>query len=249
MNKPPSNMISSYKRRQQMGPFIVGGLAILLVAIGIVVLILWLTGSDGPKMEFSLFATETPTPTLTFTPTSTNTATNTPTETPTPTITYTPTPSAPFEYTVQEGEYLFTIIEKFNLGDDGLALILLLNPYTPDDPTGKIGVNPTTLGVFVGQVITLPNPDMPLPSATPIPPDLARGTKIEYTIQAGDTIAGIASKFNSTEEDILKENKLEDANTIFIGQILVIRVNLVTPTNTLAPTVTLGATVTPSVTP
>jgi LysM repeat protein len=243
-------MISSYKRRQQMGPFVVGGLAILLIAIGIVVLVIWLTGSGAPKFEFNLFATETPTPTLTFTPTNTNTPTSTPTETPTPTITFTPTPSAPFEYTVQEGEYLFNIIEKFNLGDNGLALLMILNPYTPNDPEGNVGIDPNTLNVFVGQVINIPNPDMPLPTATPVPLEtLRRGAKIEYTVQAGDTIAGIAIKFNSTSEEILKENDLEITDVIFIGQILVIPVNLVTPVNTLAPTVTPGPTITATSTP
>lgn len=246
MNKPPSSMISSYKRRQQMGPFVVGGLAILLIAIGIVVLVIWLTGSGAPKFEFNLFATETPTPTLTFTPTNTNTPTSTPTETPTPTITFTPTPSAPFEYTIQEGEYLFSIIEKFNLGDNGLALLLLLNT----DQTGGRYIDPKTLAVSVGQIIWIPNPDMPLPTATPIPLEtLRRGAKIEYTVQAGDTIAGIAIKFNSTSEEILKENDLEITDVIFIGQILVIPVNLVTPVNTLAPTVTPGPTITATPTP
>lgn len=250
MNKPPSSMISAYKKRQQMGPFVVGILAILLVAIGLVVLVIWLTGSDAPKMEFNLFATETPTPTLTFTPTSTNTRTSTPTETATPTITFTPTPSAPFEYTVEDGDFLFSIIEKFNLGDNGLALLMLLNPYVPDEPNGNVGIDPTTLSVFVGQKITIPNPGMALPTATPVPLEtLRRGEKINYTVQTGDTIAGIAFKFNSTSEEILKENGLTDANLIYVGQILVIPVNLVTPVNTLAPTVTLGPTITPTITP
>jgi LysM repeat protein len=252
MNKPPSSMISSYKKRQQMGPFVVGGLAILLIAIAIVLLVMWLTGSGAPKFEFNLFATETPTPTLTFTPTNTNTRTSTPTETATPTITFTPTPSAPFEYTVQEGDFLFSIIEKFNLGDNGLALLMLLNPYVPNDPDGNVGIDPTTLSVFVGQKITIPNPGMPLPSATPVPLEtLRRGAKINYTVQAGDTIAGIAFRFNSTTADILKENGLTEAdlNLIYIGQILIIPVNMVTPVNTLAPTVTPGPTITPTVTP
>ncbi|MCG2788253.1 MAG: LysM peptidoglycan-binding domain-containing protein [Anaerolineae bacterium] len=248
MNKPPSSMISSYKKRQQMGPFVVGGLAILLIAIAIVLLVMWLTGSGAPKFEFNLFATETPTPTLTFTPTNTNTRTSTPTETATPTITFTPTPSAPFEYTIQEGEFLFAIIEKFNLGDNGLALLLLLNT----DQAGGRYIDPVTLGVSVGQVIWIPNPDMPLPTATPVPLEtLRRGAKINYTVQAGDTIAGIAFRFNSTTADILKENGLTEAdlNLIYIGQILIIPVNMVTPVNTLAPTVTPGPTITPTATP
>jgi LysM repeat protein len=244
MNKPPSSMISSYKRRQQMGPFVVGGLAILLIAVAIVLLVIWLTGSGAPSLEFNLFATETPTATLTSTPTPTNTPTNTPTETPTPTVTFTPTPSAPFEYTVQDGEFLFTIIEKFGLGNDGLQLIVLLNPY--NEATGE-GINPATLSIFIGQKITIPNPGMQLPTATPIPLDtLRRGTLINYTIQSGDTIGVIAEKFNSTSEEILKQNELTDANLIFVGQILEIPVNLVTPVNTLAPTVTLAPTITPT---
>jgi len=236
-------MISSYKKRQQMGPFLVGSLAILLIAIGVVVLIIWLTGSGAPSFEFNFFATETPTPTNTPTSTPTNTPTNTPTETLTPTVTFTPTPSAPFEYIVQEGEYLFAIIEKFNLGDDGLQLIILLNPYNAT--TGE-GINPGTLIVSVGQRIIVPNPDMQLPTATPIPLDtLRRGTLIEYRVQSGDTIAGIAIKFNSLSEEILKQNNLTNANLIFIGQILQIPVNLVTPVPTLAPTITPMATATP----
>jgi LysM repeat protein len=244
MNKPPADLISSYQKRQKMGPLMIGALAILLVAIALVLLVIWLTGPGGPKMEFTLFATETPTATLTFTPTSTNTPTNTPTETPTPTVTFTPTPSAPFEYTVQEGEFLFTIIEKFGLGNDGLQLILLLNPY--NQATGQ-GIDPQTLAIFVGQKILIPNPGMELPTATPVPLEtLRRGTKVNYTVQQGDTLAAIAAKFNSTPEEILKENKLDNANLIFVGQILVIPVNLVTPVNTLAPTVTLGPTITPT---
>jgi LysM repeat protein len=247
MNKPPSSLISSYKRRQQMGPFIVGALAILLIVIGIVVLVLWLTGSGASNLNFNLFATETPTATLTPTPTNTNTPTSTPTETPTPTVTFTPTPSAPFEYTIEEGDFLFSIIEKFNLGDNGLALMLLLNPYAPDDPEGKVGIDPSTLSIFVGQVIWIPNPGMDLPTATPVPLETLRtGTIIEYTVQAGDSIAAIAAKFNSTSEAILEENDLDNANLIFIGQILDIPVNLVTPAPTLAPTVTLAATITPT---
>jgi LysM repeat protein len=247
MNKPPSQMISSYKKRQQMGPFLVGGLAILLIAIGIVVLVLWLTGSGAPSLEFNFFATETPTPTNTPTNTPTSTPTNTPTETPSPTVTFTPTPSAPFEYIVQEGEYLFAIIEKFGLGDDGLSLILLLNPYAPNDPQGNFGIDPNTLTVSIGQRIIVPNPGMQLPTATPVPLDtLRRGTLIEYRVQSGDTIAAIALKFNSLPDEILEENNLDNANLIFIGQILSIPVNLVTPVPTLAPTVTPAATVTPS---
>lgn len=245
MNKPgPSstlNTIQSFrKRRQSRGPMMFYIFAAVLVVAGIIVLVLWLTGPSKPLD--AIFATETPTPTVTFTPTSTSTSTPTPTETLTPTITNTPTPSAPFQYTVQEGDYLATIVEKFTLGPDGIPLIFLLNPY--DEATGT-GIDPTTAILYPGQVIWIPNPGMPLPTATSIPVDLPRGTKLTYIVQAGDTLGGIAALFNSTIDAIIKENKIEDANALFVGQQLIIPANIVTPTATRPPTST-PASVTPA---
>jgi LysM repeat protein len=81
---------------------------------------------------------------------------------------------------------------------------------------------------------------MQLPTATPIPPNLPRGTKLQYMVKAGDSLAGIASKFNSTIDDIIKENKLNDPNAIYVGQLLIVPANLVTPTATRPPTSTTG---------
>ena len=243
--KSTRTVISSYRRRRQQNQaFIIWGGASLLVLIGIILLVIWLTGPDKPLN--SLFATETPTPTLTFTATITFTPTETPTITETPTETPTATAASPFTYIVQEGESLATISENFNLGEDGITLILLLNPY--DEDTG-IGIDPATTIVYPSQEIIIPNPGMELPTATPIPPDLPRGTLVTYTIQPGDTLAGIASLFNSTVEEIIDENELDDPNAIFVGQQLTIPANLVTPTATRPPTstpVTPGATITPA---
>lgn len=232
--KSTRNVIENYrKRRQQNQAFIIWGGAALLILIGIILLVVWLIGPSKPLS--GLFATETPTPTLTFTPTLTSTPTATLTVTATFTETPTPTRSAPYTYTVQEGDFLATIVEKENLGPDGVALILLLNPY---DPTNGTGIDPTTQIIYPGQEILLPYPGMPLPTATPIPADLSRGTILTYTIQAGDTLAGIAAKFNSTVDDIITENQLDDPNAIFVGQQLDIPSNLVTATATFPPTST-----------
>jgi LysM repeat protein len=244
MKKPssPSHMLQSYrKRRQLQGPAIIYGAAALLGMVGLILLVLWLSGPNKPLN--SIFATDTPTPTITPSPTNTSTPTLTPTETSTPTLTATATPSAPYGYTVQEGEYLALIAEKLALGNDGIPLILLLNPYTEEGVNNSI--DPTTQIVYPGQSILVPNPGMALPTATLVPPDLPRGTKIDYIVQGGDTLAAIASKFNSTVEDIMKENELEDANAIFVGQTLVIPVNIVTPTATRPPTSTPATPSTP----
>lgn len=235
MNRPTSDVISSYrKRRRAQGPYLLYG-ALGMIILGLVaLLVVWLTGPSKPLD--AIFATDTPTPTITPSPTNTPLPTATSTETLTPTITFTPTPSAPFEYIVQEGDYLAVVVEKFGLGDDGVALILLLNPYSAD--AVDFSVDPATQIVYPGQKILLPNPGMPLPTATPIPANLPRGTKVDYYVQAGDTLALIAAKFNSTIDDIIKENKLEDVNTIFVGQKLVIPINMVTATATRPPTST-----------
>lgn len=228
------DVIAGYRRRKQQGNIIfVYGTAGLLVVAGLGLLVLWLTGPSQPLS--TLFATDTPTPTLTFTPTVTSTPTETPTITPTATLTATATPSAPFVYTVQEGDSLAAIVEKYALGDDGIPLILLLNPYSADAGTG---IDPATQIVYPGQQIFIPNPDLKLPTATPIPPNLAKGTELSYVVQAGDSLAGVAGQFNSTVEDIVDLNKLTDANSIYVGQTLKVRVNLVTPTATRPPTST-----------
>jgi LysM repeat protein len=236
-NKPPtSSVIAAYrKRRQRTNVMFIYGAAGLLVLAGLILLIVWLAGPSQPIG--SLFATKTPTPTLTPLPTFTPLPTDTPTITPTSTLTVTPTYSAPFSYAVQEGDTLDSIAKKFNLGDNGILLILQLNP----------GINPST--IQVGDKITIPNPGMQLFTPTPIPANLPQGTKLPYTVEPGDTLAGIASKFNSTVDAIVAANNLTDANSIQVGQVLQIPVNLVTPTQTRLPTSTPRTPAALSVTP
>jgi len=230
--KAPASTISSYRKRQQTGPFIIWGLVVLLLVGGVILLVVWLASGNGPKI--TLFSTETPTSTITASPTSTATQTATATITVTPTQTIPPTPSGPFDYVVQEGDTLTSIADKFKLGDQGLKKLFVLN-----------GIDPAAPNLTIGQKIKIPDPNYQLPTTTPIPTNLAFGFKITYTIESGDTIAAIAAKFNSTFEDILKENKITDANKIFAGQQIVVRANLVTPTNLPKPTITQGPSPTP----
>ena len=218
-----SNTIDSYRKRQKRGPVIIWGLAALLVIVGIIILIIWFTGDNKPQISF--FATETPTPTLTHTATVTSSPTATATFTLTPTMTLTPTPSAPFSYIVLEGESLASIAEKFGLDENGILLIMALNPVV--ETQGSI--------VYVGQEVLIPNPGMELPTPTSVPVDLAQGTLLNYTVRPGDSIAAIAAKFRSTEDAIIEENELENANSIQVGQILIVPVNMVTPEPTRLP--------------
>ena len=222
-----ANVINSYrKRRMARGPLLVYG-AIALAVIGIIVIIISFTRSGNSPLG-GLFATDTPTATLTSTPTSTSTPTITATITETPTITFTPTPSEDYPYTLVEGDTLQGVAEKFSLGDDGVLLLLEKNPIIVENEGFY----------YVGQTIIIPKPGTLLSTTTPIPVDLPRGTRIDYSVLPGDTLAGIAAKFNSLEEDIILANDIEDANALQVGQALEIPVNLVTPTATLPPTST-----------
>jgi uncharacterized protein YkwD len=141
----------------------------------------------------------------------------------------TSTPSEPFPYTIIEGDSLDSIAQKFNLGENGGQLIYYANQEVMEANGGVI---------FVGQSITIPPPGSTLPTTTPIPADLRAGTLIEYRVLPGDTLAGIAAKFNSLTDDIIEENEIENANALLVGEILQIPVNLVTPTATLPPSST-----------
>ncbi len=222
---PPSTevqqTIQGFRKRQQWLPFFLGGLAIALLTAGLtIVIISWVSGGS-----FSLFPTATPTASPTIppsaTPTITPTATSTPTITPTPTVTPTPVPSEPFAYLVQEGDTLVSIAEKFQAD---LVTLMLLNGFN----------NETVLRV--GQAVLVPPPNYPRPTATPLPDYLPRGFEIQYFVLPGDTLAGIAARFNSTLEAIMEANGLDNPNAIYVGQLLIVPVNLVTPT----PTATLS---------
>ena len=74
----------------------------------------------------------------------------------------------------------------------------------------------------------------PIPTATPyarIPePTIVSGpaagapstSQVTYVVEAGDTLSGVAERFDSTVEDIMAENGLTDATLIFVGQTLLI---------------------------
>jgi LysM repeat protein len=244
---PIAATIEAYrKKRQKKTPVIVGVIAILLVVIGIIILVVVLSKGGG----FQLFATDTPTPTITPSPTATSTPTETPTITSTPTETPTSTPATPYSYTVQEGDYLGKIIKNHGLSDNDLLIILILNPYH-DPYTGAAlenSIDPTSQTVYVGQKITLPPPGMLLPTATSIPANAPRGTKISYFVLPGDSLGGIANKFNTTVDAIIQANKTLLAkgvnSTIYPGWTLIIPINLVTPVPTIKPTATTTPTLT-----
>jgi LysM repeat protein len=205
-----------------MGPFLLGGMAVILVLIGLFLLIMWVSGGGGSSIKFFKTKTPTPTQTATITPTQpTFTPSQSPTVTNTPQPSITNTASAPFLYVVQENDSCYAIAEKFGIQID---ILLALNNLTSD------------CLIQPGQEIMVPDPNTQLPTATPFPSDLPAGTRIKYTVATGDYLGLIAAKFRSTEDAIIKANNLISPYTLYPGQVLTIPVNIATMTPTKPPT-------------
>ncbi len=232
------NYKESMERRQKYGPLILGGAAVVIIAVGLFLIILSMNGTG-----LSLAFLHSPTPTFTNTatpvpPTATPTETATPTITSTPTETLVPTPAEPFEYQVQSGDNITIIADQFGVD---FVSILLLNNLTNDSV------------LYVGDTIVIPNPDMERPTPSPLPPNLPRGSVIDYFVLPGDSLVSIADEFNSIVDDILEENDMDEDSVIYPGQILKVPYLLITPTfgptETATPEVSPTETPTPSQTP
>jgi LysM repeat protein len=127
---------------------------------------------------------------------------------------------------VEQGDNLFTIAAEFQAN---VCYIMLVNNIT----------DPSVLAV--GQTLIIPAPEYEPPTPTPLPTGLPRGARVEHVVQCGgETLESIASLYNSTAEDIADQNDIDDPAAILIGDVLIVRVNLVTPTPTVTSTVTSG---------
>jgi LysM repeat protein len=96
------------------------------------------TATNRPAPASTAAFTETPVPSPTFSATAPPTETATPTETPSPTA----TPITTFDYTVQEGETLGTIADRFGFT---VAEVMAVNPDLKDPSF-----------IYVGQKIKIP---------------------------------------------------------------------------------------------
>ncbi len=215
--KPP---FQSYKdkldKKKKRSPIILSIISVLLIGSGILLIWSWINGEGGPQI--SLFQTKTPTSTNTATsppPTVTPPNTPVPSETLVPSVTPTGTAAAPFEYSVQSGDSLYSIAEKFGVED---IIIMVLNGLTSSD------------FLTIGQVLIIPNPDLPFPTPTVLPTGLVSGDIIEHLVLPGESVRVIAEKYLSSEEAIVEANQLEDSYLIHPGEILLVPYWLITPT-------------------
>jgi len=160
-----------------------------------------------PHTDFAPTPTPTPTFTPIPTPTPTPTPTFTPTPIPTPTLPPTPTPTiVPTEepdellrreiitYTVQTGDTLYGIAEKFDISADTIMWA-----------SGRLEDHPDLLKI--GQVLTI------------LPMD-----GIYHTVVAGDTLESIAQQYKAEVSAIIEceYNDLESPYNLVLGQKLIV---------------------------
>jgi LysM repeat protein len=212
-----ADVIDAYRRRRnRMMPLLLGGLAVVLLVVGVFLIVVWLTGANPPSLPF--LATKTPTPTVTPTPMPPSA---TPTITLTPAPTQSPTPSGPRTYIVEANDTLYSIAQKFSTSID---LLLAYNPKV---------TNPNNIPV--GSQLIIPEPNAQLPTETPMQQTPIPGTRIQYTVKTGDTLQSIAARFNSTAEAIALASGIKVTDILFVGKVLKVPVGIATPTPTYTP--------------
>ena len=173
--------------------------------------------------------TEPPTPTATTpAPTATTASTVPPTAPPTPTV-VAATPTVAVRQPTNEA-----IVQAAPSASDSVSAA---------SKVSAANAQTTTVTILQATATTIPSATVP-PTPTPVPTLPA----VTYTVRAGDTPLGIASRFDIGVDNLLAANgmSMEDARLLRVGQVLVVSTS-VPAAATAAPSATPIPTLTPPV--
>ena len=108
-----------------------------------------------------------------------------------------PPSSSGTEYIVQAGDTLYSIARRYGTTTEAIRLANgIVNPWF----------------IQVGQKLIIPTGSSVAPSST----------GATYVVQRGDTLSGIAARFDKNAWDIVVANNLSDPQQIWVGQVLTI---------------------------
>jgi LysM repeat protein len=219
----------------------------LAVAIGLVLVVLWSLGKmpiERVGKEIAGVKSKVSSLVQVLGPAPTNTKT-----TATPQLLARTTPAAPPTTTADEGPSVSATETELSvdLGEDELPVA----EPSPAEADLNAGVETPSAGQQTSPAATPTATAMPTlppsPTATPAPPTVtappptatatpAAGNKAKtYRIQSGDTLSGIAQRFNVSLDALLAANRITANATLRIGQELVIPGTGVPPAPTATP--------------
>ncbi|CAN5607740.1 hypothetical protein BH23CHL7_BH23CHL7_12610 [soil metagenome] len=135
-------------------------------------------------------------------------STPSPSPAPTPAITPSPTEVGEQSYTVQSGDTLAAIADRF--GVTMQAIVALNNLENPDR-------------ILIGQVLIIP-----APGATP-------GLGDCYVVEPGDTLEEIAYELRLSTDELARANDIENPDDIRAGQCLIIPGRSASPSPAASP--------------
>jgi LysM repeat protein len=183
-------------------PMALGALTAVLLIGALVVYLILSSGATGATISQ---------PTEAGTVTATTTITPTPTETMPPTDIPSETPLPPFDYTVRAGDTCGGIAASFSVSVQSIVVANNL---------------PANCIIAEGNVLKIPYPtSTPKPPPTAVPNEATQTAvaceKVQYTVQANDTLGIIAANYNVPQDAIKFYNGLSSDN-VFIGTTIII---------------------------
>jgi cell wall-associated NlpC family hydrolase/nucleoid-associated protein YgaU len=125
-----------------------------------------------------------------------------------------PVVSAPKTYTVVEGDTLWSIAQQFST-----TTAALVDANKLDDADRLLlGSRLIVPGSNIPSVAMAPTPKPVVTAAAPPPPK--RSLLVSYTVQAGETLTGIARQFEVRPDVIVQASGLDDPNRLSVGAVL-----------------------------